>query len=144
MIENKGIKNCNGCQACEVACRRRCIKTEVQADGFKKPIVNMDGCDKCNACRLYCPLYMPVSMPELEQFYEFDGDVYGRDMPAIFRETMRKLKAGEHAEFVGTLCQIAGLISLLGDKVSPRLKLFPVLCDKENPRNSGCANCQFY
>lgn len=144
MIDNKGIKNCNGCQACMVACKRNDIKIEVQEDGFKKPVVNMDGCAKCNACRLYCPLYMPVEMPEFDQVCEVEGDIYGRDMAPIYRKTMREVKANQHTEFVGTLCQIAALKSLLGDKIPPNLFLVPVVCDRENPRNSGCANCQFY
>ncbi len=144
MIKSKGIKNCTGCQACLVACKRMCIKTEVSEDGFKNPVVNMDGCDKCNACRLYCPMYFPVDLPQFEQYYEDNGEIYNRDMPPIYRETMRKLKAGEHTEFAGTLCQIAGLKALLGDRLPQRLFLFPVACDVSNPKTEACKDCPFY
>ena len=144
MIESKGIKDCNGCQACIVACKKNCIKTQIREDGSKNPVVNMDGCDKCNACRLYCPLYFPVDLPKFPEYYKDNGDVFGRDMPPIYRETMRNVKAGQHTEFVGTLCQIAALKSLLGDKLPDKLMIAPVVCDMTNPKAEACKNCHFY
>lgn len=138
------IKNCNGCGACVVGCKDRCVKIIEDEKGFKYPTVNEDGCNRCNNCKLYCPIYNPVDMPEIDQFYEYSDDFYNRDMPAVYRQTMRGLKAGETVEFSGTLCQIAALISLMGNKVSPRLKLYPLHCDMDNPKRPECNNCIFY
>ena len=47
--------------------------------------------------------------------------------------------------FVGTLCQIAALKSLRGDKLAHNLALFPVYCDEEQrSSNTACAACIFY
>lgn len=137
------VKNCNGCQACAVVCKYACIKTETDEAGYKKPVINEDGCQKCNNCFLYCPIYNPVELPEFEQFYEYKEEYYERDMPKIYRETMRSLKSGVTTEFVGTLCQIAGLKSLMGDKLSHDLRIYPLYCDPENPRRPECAACPF-
>ena len=144
MIKNMKIENCNGCEACIVACKQRCIKTVLKDNGEKEPVVNMDGCTRCNACRLYCPLFNPVELPEFEQLYNAEEDPFFRNMPPIYRETMRLVKNNQHAEFMGTLCQIAGLKSLLGDVLPSRLQVIPIACDQKNPRNEKCAKCEFY
>lgn len=138
------VKNCNGCEACTVGCKYACIKMERDENGNKKPVINEDGCSKCNNCVLYCPVFNPVDLPEFENFYEYKDEYYERDMAKVYRETMRQLKAGTTTEFVGTLCQIAALKSLMGDKLSHDLRIFPLHCDPENPRRPECAVCPFY
>ena len=138
------IKNCNGCGACVVACKYACVKME-DADGQRRPNVNENGCNKCNACMLFCPLYNEVLLPEFEEFFEAAEDVRKRDMAPIYRATMRSVKEGKYTEFVGTLCQIAALKSLRGDKLAHNLALFPVYCDEEQRKsNPACAACIFY
>lgn len=138
------VKNCNGCEACTVGCKYACIKMERDENGNKKPVINEDGCSKCNNCVLYCPVFNPVDLPEFENFYEYKDEYYERDMAKVYRQTMRQLKTGTTTEFVGTLCQIAGLKSLMGDKLSHDLRIFPLHCDPENPRRPECAACPFY
>lgn len=138
------IKNCNGCEACKVGCKYRCVEIKRDETGKKYPLVNEDGCQKCNNCKLYCPLFMPVELPVFEDFFEYDEKFYQRDMAKVYRETMRKVKGGETTEFVGTLCQIAALKSLMGDKLSHDLRLLPLHCDPENPRRAECVDCTFY
>ena len=106
-------------------------------DGCKVPVVNEDGCSKCNACMLYCPLYNPVELPDFEEFFESEEDVRKRDMAPLYRATMRKLKDGKNAEFVGTLCQIAALKSLRGDKLGHNLAVFPIYCSEEQRQSSS-------
>ncbi|MBS5334848.1 MAG: hypothetical protein DBY08_00235 [Clostridiales bacterium] len=138
------IKNCNGCGACVVACKYVCVKME-EKDGLLRPAVNENGCNKCNACVLFCPLYNPVELPEFQQFFESSEDVRNRDMAPIYRKTMRNAKEGKHTEFVGTLCQIAALKSLRGDKLDHSIALFPVYCDEEQRSScAACAACKFY
>ena len=138
------IKNCNGCEACVVACKYNCVKMET-VDGLKRPVVNEDGCSKCNACMLYCPLYMPVTMPNFEEFFESDEDTRGREMAPLYRATSRTLRAGQHAEFVGTLCQIAAMKSIRGDKNDRNLVFYPIYCDEaQRASNPACAACTFY
>lgn len=138
------VKNCNGCEACTVGCKYACIKMKRDENGNKKPVINEDGCSKCNNCVLYCPVFNPVDLPEFENFYEYKDEYYERDMAKVYRQTMRQLKTGTTTEFVGTLCQIAGLKSLMGDKLSHDLRIFPLHCDPENPRRPECAACPFY
>lgn len=138
------IKNCNGCEACAVGCKHACIKIQKNQAGRKFPVKNEDGCQKCNNCILYCPIYNPVELPEFEQFYEYDEEYYWRDMAKVYRETMRKVRAGTTTSFTGTLCQIAALKSLMGDKLSHDLRIFPLYCDPEHPRRPECAACPFY
>ena len=109
------------------------------------PVVNENGCSKCNACVLFCPLFNPVELPDFEQFYEYSEEYGERDMPAVYRKTMRDVKAGQHVEFVGTLCEIAALKSLFGDKLYPNLILKPLFCDDEKrAKEPCCRECRFY
>ena len=130
-----------------VACKYRCVKMEKDVDGNSRPVVNENGCSKCNACMLFCPLYNPVELPVFEEFFDApEGvDVRDRDMAPIYRAAMRGAREGKHTEFAGTLCQIAALKSLNGDKIPPNLLLFPIFCDDEQRRsNPACAVCKFY
>lgn len=157
------VKNCNGCGTCVVGCKYACVKMKERTDEeaievLKKypeknglegkklvPVINEDGCSKCNACILYCPLYMPVDLPEFEEWYEFDEAFANRDMPAIYRAAMREIKSGMHVEFVGTLCEIAGMKALLGDRIPRNLILKPLFCSPEKRDEEPCCrNCQFY
>ena len=113
--------------------------------GLLRPYINENGCSKCNACMLYCPLYNTVELPDFEEFFEAAENVRNRDMAPVYRATMRSVKEGRHTEFVGTLCQIAALKSLRGDKLAHNLALFPVYCDEEQrSSNTACAACIFY
>ena len=113
------IKDCNGCSACIVGCKDSAIK--MQYEGEKKfPLINEGACSKCNNCVLYCPLYMPVELPKLEEFYEYNSEFYHRDMP-----------------------KIAGLKSLMGDRLHENLSLKPLYCDPENPEREECRSCEF-
>ena len=141
------IKNCNGCSACVVACKAVCVKMkESEEEGAKKrPVVDEDGCNKCNACMLWCPIYNPVELPDFEEYYKFTEEFADRDLPQIYRSTMRRVKAGQHTEFVGTLCEIAALKSLMGDKIRPNLILKPLYCDDEKrAKDPACMACVFY
>lgn len=139
------IKDCNGCGACVVACKYVCVKMEENENGLNRPKVNEDGCNKCNACMLFCPLYNTVELPDFQEFFEANEDVRVRDMAPIYRATMRSAKEGRHTQFVGTLCQIAALKSLRGDKLGHNLALFPVYCDEEQRKsNPACTACRFY
>ena len=140
----ENIKNCNGCGACDVACKARCVKLVENEEGRLLPVIDERGCNKCNACRLYCPLFNPVGMPEFDDWYEFNEEYYKRDMPPIYRQTMRSAKTGQHTEFVGTLCQIAALKSLMGDRLRPNLVVYPMICTEETREKYGCRECAFY
>jgi Fe-S-cluster-containing hydrogenase component 2 len=117
---------------------------EENQHGIKYPVVNEDGCSKCNSCLLYCPQFNPVSLPEFEDFYEYQEEYGDRDMAAVYRETKRQVKAGVATPFVGTLCQIAALKSLMGDRLSDLLKIYPMYCDPEKPKRPECVDCQYY
>ncbi|MBR6472255.1 MAG: hypothetical protein IKS99_00800 [Firmicutes bacterium] len=114
--------------------------------GAKKiAVLNEGACDRCNACVLFCPIFNPVELPVFEEWYEYDPAFDERDMPKLYRETMRKARAGQHTEFVGTLCQIAALKSLNGDKIPQNLILKPLLCSKEKRDSEPCCReCAFY
>lgn len=138
------IKNCNGCEACVVGCKYSCVKM-TEEEGRKLPEINEGACSKCNSCILYCPLYNPVELPEFDEFFESKEDVRKREMAPIYRATMRSIKEGKHTEFVGTLCQIAALKSLRGDKLAHNLALFPIYCGEEQRNsNEACKECPFY
>ena len=72
----ENIKNCNGCGACDVACKARCVKMVENEEGRKYRVVDERGCNKCNACRLYCPLFNPVDLPEFTEWYEFNEEYF--------------------------------------------------------------------
>lgn len=141
------VKNCNGCAACVVACKERCVKMNEREDESPKSIacVLEDGCNRCNACVLFCPLFNPVELPDFEEYYEYSEEYADRDMPKLYRKTMRDAKAGQHVEFVGTLCQIAALKSLSGDRIRLNLILKPLWCSEEKrAADPACAGCMFY
>ena len=141
------VKNCNGCAACVGGCKSVCVKMKDLEEGRikREPIIDENGCSRCNACFLFCPLFNPVELPEFEEFYEYSEAFEGRDMPKLYRETMRNVKAGQQVEFVGTLCEIAALKSLSGDKIRPNLTLKPLYCDDEKrAKDPACAVCTFY
>ena len=143
MTITERISNCNGCGACAVVCRQHCIRMEKNEQGQWRPMVDEGGCFKCNNCTLYCPLFNPVELPEFSRYYEYNEDYYNRDMPSVYRETMRNSKNGAFAEFAGMLCQIAGLKSLCGDQLRPNLKIYPLHCDPDDPKRPECESCPF-
>ena len=94
---------------------------------------------------LYCPIYNPVDIPKFDEWYQFDEAYDNREMPKLYRETMRSTRSGRHTEFIGTLCEIAALKSLNGDKIPHNLILKPLVCTKEKrEQEPACANCIFY
>ncbi|MBQ1715495.1 MAG: hypothetical protein II035_03975 [Firmicutes bacterium] len=157
------VKYCNGCAACVVPCKHNAVKmyardseeareildrfSDTQPKKGKKPvaIVQEGACDRCNACVLYCPIFNPVELPVFDEWYEFREEFCNRDMPKIYRETMRSARSGRHTEFVGTLCEIAALKSLNGDKIPANLILKPLVCTKEKrDQEPVCRECVFY
>ena len=156
------VKNCNGCGACIVPCKHNAVSlldrsderiTEIMErtgneskEGKKKAAhVNEGACDRCNACVLFCPLFNPVEIPKFDEWYEFDEAFDEREMHKVYRETMRKARSGQHTEFVGTLCQIAALKSLNGDKIPQNLIIKPLVCKREKRESEACCrNCAFY
>lgn len=157
------VKFCNGCGACVVACKDRCVKihdmssqeARMVLEGAEKPqgeirtksvpAINEGGCNKCNACVLFCPLFNPVDMPQFEEWFQYDEKLNRSDMPQVYRETMRSVREGKHTEFVGTLCEIAALISLMGNKIRPNLILKPLYCDEAKREGEDvCKECIFY
>ena len=157
------VKYCNGCAACVVPCKKIAVKmydrdseqaqeilekfSETQSkDGNKRVAIVQEGaCDRCNACVLFCPIFNPVELPAFEEWYEFDEAYDNREMPKLYRETMRSARSGRHTEFIGTLCEIAALKSLNGDKIPPNLILKPLVCTKEKrDREPACSHCIFY
>lgn len=145
------VPNCNGCAACIVGCKYGLVKMVDREDGYKGekqvPLVGENSCSKCNACVLFCPIYNPVEIPEFDEWYEYDEkySVRNRDIVKAYREAMHSVREGKHTEFTGTLCEIAGIKSLLGDKIPQNLILKPMVCDAEK-RNSEecCKECIFY
>lgn len=157
------INNCNGCAACVVPCKANCVKMHTRddeaaqqviaesegrqpAEGTKPvAVINEGGCGKCNACTLYCPLYNPIDMPVFDTWYEYSEEYANRDLPKLYRATMRQAREGRHTEFVGTLCEIAALISLSGNRVRPNLILKPMVCSEEKRQSEPCCKeCIFY
>lgn len=49
-------KNCCNCTACASICPQQCITMEVDHEGFKYPILNMDQCINCGLCEKVCPV----------------------------------------------------------------------------------------
>ncbi len=157
------VKNCNGCGACVVPCKQIAVRMydrdsreaievlekfkETQPmEGKKRVAVVQEGaCDRCNACVLYCPIFNPVELPVFDEWYEFSDDLDDRDMPGLYRKTLRSARAGKHTEFIGTLCEIAALKSLNGDKISNNLILKPLACTMEKRDSEPvCRECMFY
>lgn len=140
------IKRCNGCSACIVGCKERCMKMIPDEKGNKYPFIEEGGCNRCNNCVLYCPEFMPLTaLPSFDSFYIGDNRrYYDRDMPRVYREIMRQINSNQQASFVGTMCQIAGLISLMGDRLSPHLHLAALWCDVDDPARPECAICQYW
>jgi len=157
------VNYCNGCAACVVPCKLSCVKmygrTEEEVktilenaakpqgkdDTKKVPFLNEGGCSRCNACVLYCPIYNPIDMPTFTEWYEYDEKFDVEDKPQKYREAMRGIRAGQHTEFIGTLCEIAALISLMGGRIAPNLILKPMLCDAEKrEKEECCKHCIFY
>ena len=138
------IPGCNGCGACVLGCNRRfCIKMVRDENGRWLPRIDENSCDRCNNCYLYCPLYNPVKLPSFSQYYEYDDEYYDRDMPPIYRAVLRQSKQGQVTDFAGTLCQIAGLKSVMGDKLRPNVRIYPIHCDPDHPRRPECVACPF-
>lgn len=140
------LQEFSGMQSAEAAAYDKTGRYGSEAKGAKKiAVLNEGACDRCNACVLYCPVFNPVELPVFDEWYEYDPAFDDRDMPKLYRETMRKARAGQHTEFAGTLCQIAALKSLNGDKIPHNLILRPLLCTKEKQESEPCCReCPFY
>ena len=79
------VELCNGCGACRVACKYQCVKMIENEEGLTRPVVDENGCQKCNACMLFCPLYNPVELPEFETFYDS-----AEDTTTVYDETTKE------------------------------------------------------
>lgn len=138
------IPNCNGCGACVLGCNRQfCIRMKKDESGRWKPVIDENGCDHCNNCYLYCPIYNPVTLPTFSEYYEYSEEYYDRDMAQVLRETLRRAKTGQVTDFAGTLCQIAALKSVMGDRIRPNVRFYPLHCDPDHPHRPECAACEF-
>ncbi len=107
----------------------------MEYDGEEKsfPLINEGACSKCNNCVLCCP-YMPIELPKLEDFYSISMSLsqrYAEGIPDNILGTVKQVT------FAGTLCRIAGLKALMGDKLNENLSLKPPYCI-ENPEKEEC------
>ena len=59
MIEINDKKLCCGCEACVQACSKHCISFEMDAEGFRYPLVDREACIDCGACEKVCPILSP-------------------------------------------------------------------------------------
>ena len=56
MITISEKTKCCGCEACVIACPKKCISFDEDEYGFRYPHVNFDGCVKCGLCEKVCPI----------------------------------------------------------------------------------------
>lgn len=47
---------CTGCTACASKCPQKCLKMQVDAEGFLRPVVHLSACINCGICRAACPV----------------------------------------------------------------------------------------
>lgn len=69
MIEIKNKKKCSGCRACYSICPLKCIKMEMDSEGYEYPKVNKEKCIKCNKCIEVCSFMKPLNRIETSKVY---------------------------------------------------------------------------
>lgn len=57
---------CTGCSACYAACPVKCIRMELDEEGFLYP-VKSDNCIDCGLCERICPIKNPLKVLDFEQ-----------------------------------------------------------------------------
>lgn len=58
---------CCSCMACVAACPADCISTEINSQGFPRPVIDETRCLKCGKCKQVCPARHPFAQPRLPQ-----------------------------------------------------------------------------
>lgn len=56
MVNIEEKVRCSGCAACANVCPKKCIKMEMDNEGFLYPVVNTEECIECGLCDKICPI----------------------------------------------------------------------------------------
>jgi len=62
---NIPVQNCSSCAACSNVCIRSAISMQLDAEGFYRPVIDVEKCIKCGACERTCPWNKPVENPNV-------------------------------------------------------------------------------
>lgn len=74
MFEALSDKDCCGCQACIDICPKKCLKFEIDEEGFGYPkVVDDTKCIQCDLCNKICPVKKSKEIPQLfrKAYYGF-------------------------------------------------------------------------
>ncbi|NMA72944.1 MAG: 4Fe-4S dicluster domain-containing protein [Bacteroidales bacterium] len=77
MFEALSDKACCGCQACVDICPKKCLKFEIDEEGFGYPkVVDETKCIQCDLCNKTCPVKKSKENPQIfrEAYYGFSMD----------------------------------------------------------------------
>lgn len=64
MLEICPPETCTGCMACKASCAHGAIDVQLDALGFRHPVINQSACTDCGLCRIVCPT---VNQPHLQE-----------------------------------------------------------------------------
>ena len=62
---NIPIQNCSSCAACANVCARNAVSMQLDAEGFYRPVIDVEKCVQCGACERACPWNKPVKNPDV-------------------------------------------------------------------------------
>lgn len=66
---------CFGCGACAAVCPKKCIRMELDEEGFDYPLIDQTSCINCGACQKVCPVeHSPVYREPIRTYAAWQRD----------------------------------------------------------------------
>lgn len=97
---------CTGCSACEATCPKEAIKITLNAEGFYRPVLDVDKCVNCGKCLNTCPIENFNGKTRKAAWYGWnanDSILYNSSSGGAFRALADQILCDGHGKIYGAV-----------------------------------------